>query len=177
VSTPEPSHRDRIRAARGDAGVADEQTKRAAAEQLGDLAEKFGLTVVDMALAFVLDHPAVTSAIIGPRTMEQLESQLSASEVELPEELLDAIDTIVPPGVDLDPGDDGLGSAEPAAGKPAALTNSRRRPVKCRRRSPWRRPSSFVGAQDVGVLVGEHAERALPTRHDPRVAPSTRFPA
>ena len=55
----------------------------------------------------MLDHPAVTAAIIGPRTMEQLESQLSASEVELSEELLDAIDEIVPPGVNLDPGDAG----------------------------------------------------------------------
>jgi aryl-alcohol dehydrogenase-like predicted oxidoreductase len=68
----------------------------------------------------VLNHPAVTSAIIGPRTMEQLESQLSASEVELPEELLDAIDTIVPPGVNLDPGDAGW---DP----PSLLAENRRR--------------------------------------------------
>jgi aryl-alcohol dehydrogenase-like predicted oxidoreductase len=118
--TPEPSHRDRIRAARGDAESPAEKTKREAAEQLGDLAEKFGLTVVHMAVAFVLNHPAVTSAIIGPRTMEQLESQLSASEVELSEELLDAIDAVVPPGVNLDPGDGGW---EP----PSLLPANRRR--------------------------------------------------
>jgi aryl-alcohol dehydrogenase-like predicted oxidoreductase len=118
--TPEPSHRDRIRAARGGGESPAEHIKREAAELLGDLAEKFGLTVVDMALAFVLDHPAVTAAIIGPRTMEQLESQLSASEGELPEELLDAIDAIVPPGVNLDPGDAGW---EP----PSLQPESRRR--------------------------------------------------
>jgi aryl-alcohol dehydrogenase-like predicted oxidoreductase len=105
--TPEPSHRDRLRAARGATESPEETVKRAAAEELGDLADKFNLTVVDMALAFVLNHPAVTSAIIGPRTMEQLETQLSATEVVLPVELLDAIDVVVPPGVNLDPGDAG----------------------------------------------------------------------
>ncbi len=105
--TPEPSHRDQLRAAQGRAETAGEKVKRAAAEQLGDLADTFGLTVIDMALAFVLNHPAVTSAIIGPRTMEQLESQLSATEVVLTSELLDAIDAIVPPGVTLDESDAG----------------------------------------------------------------------
>ena len=51
-----------------------------------------------MALAFVLEHPAVTAAIIGPRTMEHLESQLGAIEVNLPADLLDRIDEIVAPG-------------------------------------------------------------------------------
>jgi aryl-alcohol dehydrogenase-like predicted oxidoreductase len=60
-----------------------------------------------MALAFVLEHPAVTAAIIGPRTMEQLESQLGAQEVELDAELLDRIDEIVPPGTTLNPFDAG----------------------------------------------------------------------
>ena len=84
-----------------------EDTKRAAAEDLGDLADKFGLTVIEMALAFVINHPAVTAAIIGPRTMDHLESQLSAPDVSLPEELLDAIDEIVPPGINLNPADAG----------------------------------------------------------------------
>ena len=105
--TPEPSHRDQLRAARGASESPAEQVKRRAAEQLGDLAEKFDLTVVDMAIAFVLNHPAVTAAIIGPRTMQQLESQLASTDVVLPGELLDAIDAIVPPGVNLDPGDAG----------------------------------------------------------------------
>jgi aryl-alcohol dehydrogenase-like predicted oxidoreductase len=84
-----------------------EDAKRTAAEDLSELADKFGLTMIEMALAFVINHPAVTSAIIGPRTMEPLESQLSAPDVTLPEELLDAIDEIVPPGTTLDPADVG----------------------------------------------------------------------
>jgi aryl-alcohol dehydrogenase-like predicted oxidoreductase len=115
-----PSHRDQLRAARGAAESANEKAKRLAAEQLGDLADKFDLTVVDMAIAFVLNHPAVTSAIIGPRTMEQLETQLSSPEVELSVELLDAIDEIVPPGVNLDGGDAGW---DP----PSLLAENRRR--------------------------------------------------
>ena len=117
---PEPSHRDRLRAARGGEESAGERIKRAVAEQLGDLADKFGITVVDMAIAFVLNHPAVTSAIIGPRTMEQLESQLGAPDTELPVELLDAIDALVPPGVNVDAGDAGW---EP----PSLLPENRRR--------------------------------------------------
>jgi aryl-alcohol dehydrogenase-like predicted oxidoreductase len=84
-----------------------EDVKRAAAEDLAELADKFGLTMIELALAFVINHPAVTSAIIGPRTMEQLEAQLSAPDVTLPEELLDAIDDIVPPGTTLNPADVG----------------------------------------------------------------------
>jgi aryl-alcohol dehydrogenase-like predicted oxidoreductase len=84
-----------------------EEAKRTAAEDLGELADKFGLTIIEMALAFVINHPAVTSAIIGPRTMDHLESQLSAPDVTLPEELLDAIDEVVPPGVNLNPADAG----------------------------------------------------------------------
>ena len=105
--TPEPSNRDRLRAARGMAAGPHEAAKRGAAEELGDLADKFGLTVIEIALAFVLNHPAITSAIIGPRTMEQLESQLSATDVTLPIELLDAIDEIVAPGTSVDPADEG----------------------------------------------------------------------
>ena len=59
------------------------QRKLDAAEALAQLAEEAGLTLIQMALAWVINHPAVTSAIIGPRTMEQLESQLGADEVVL----------------------------------------------------------------------------------------------
>jgi aryl-alcohol dehydrogenase-like predicted oxidoreductase len=52
-----------------------------------------------MAVAFVTRHPAVTSAIIGPRTMEHLEGYLAADGIELPADVLDRIDEIVPPGV------------------------------------------------------------------------------
>ena len=71
------------------------------------------MTLIQMALAFVINHPAVTAAIIGPRTMEQLESQLGADEVELDAELLDRIDEIVPPGHDRQRRRHGL--AEPGA--------------------------------------------------------------
>ncbi len=75
------------------------------AESLALLAEEAGLTLIDLALAFVLRHPAVTAPIIGPRTMEQLESQLGATDVVLADEVLDRIDEIVPPGTSVTPGD------------------------------------------------------------------------
>ena len=61
-----------------------------------------------MALAFVLRHPAVTAAIIGPRTMEQLETQLGAADVQLDADVLDRIDEIVPPGTNFGPADAGF---------------------------------------------------------------------
>ena len=60
-----------------------------------------------MALAFVIRHPAVTAAIIGPRTIEQLESQLGAADVALDTALLDRIDEIVAPGSNVNPTDAG----------------------------------------------------------------------
>ncbi len=56
-----------------------------------------------------LNHPAVTSAIIGPRTMEQLDSQLPAADVVLDPATLDRIDAIVRPGVNLNPADTSYG--------------------------------------------------------------------
>jgi aryl-alcohol dehydrogenase-like predicted oxidoreductase len=73
--------------------------------------------LIELAIAFVLNHPAVTAAIIGPRTMEQLESQLPAADVVLDVALLDRIDEIVPPGINLNPADGGW--ANPAL-QPAA---------------------------------------------------------
>jgi aryl-alcohol dehydrogenase-like predicted oxidoreductase len=83
------------------------QAKLEAADALAELAGEAGLSLIDMALAFVLEHPAVTAAIIGPRTMEQLESQLGAADVELDEALLDRIDEIVAPGTTINPTDAG----------------------------------------------------------------------
>ena len=60
-----------------------------------------------MVLAFVIRHPAVTAAIIGPRTMEHLESQLTAADVTLSDDVLDRIDEIVPPGLNVNPVDAG----------------------------------------------------------------------
>jgi aryl-alcohol dehydrogenase-like predicted oxidoreductase len=83
------------------------QRKLQAADALAKLAEEAGITLIEMALAFVIRHPAVTAAIIGPRTMEHLESQLSGAEVELSDAVLDRIDEIVPPGVNVNPVDGG----------------------------------------------------------------------
>jgi aryl-alcohol dehydrogenase-like predicted oxidoreductase len=81
--------------------------KLEAADALARLAEDAGMSLVELAIAFVIRHPAVTAAIIGPRTMDQLESQLGAAEISLEEELLDRIDEIVPPGTNVDPADTG----------------------------------------------------------------------
>jgi aryl-alcohol dehydrogenase-like predicted oxidoreductase len=69
-----------------------------AADALGALADEAGMTLIQMAIAFVTRHPAVTSAIVGPRTREHLESYLAADGIDLSDDLLDRIDTIVPPG-------------------------------------------------------------------------------
>jgi aryl-alcohol dehydrogenase-like predicted oxidoreductase len=77
--------------------------KLEAAEKLYKLAEQYDMSLVTLAVAFTIRHPAVTSAIIGPRTMDQLTSQLKAASIELPTELLDKIDKIVPPGTNASP--------------------------------------------------------------------------
>ncbi|MBV9467092.1 MAG: aldo/keto reductase [Solirubrobacterales bacterium] len=101
------SHRAERIPSRYDMSLPGNQRKLDAADQLAKLAEDAGITLIEMALAFVLRHPAVTAAIIGPRTIEQLESQLGAVDVELADELLDRIDEVVPPGVNLNPADGG----------------------------------------------------------------------
>ncbi len=75
------------------------QRKLDAVEELAQLAEQTGITLIELAIAFVLEHPAITAAIIGPRTMEQLEGQLAAANVDPDETVLDRIDEIVAPGV------------------------------------------------------------------------------
>jgi aryl-alcohol dehydrogenase-like predicted oxidoreductase len=84
------------------------RAKFEAADKLGALADELGVPLVHLALAFVLRHPAVTSAIIGPRTLEQLESQLEAASLELSDDTLDRIDAIVPPGTNINPDDAGF---------------------------------------------------------------------
>ncbi|MGO1172754.1 MAG: aldo/keto reductase [Actinomycetaceae bacterium] len=83
-----------------------------AVEELALLAEEAGVPLVQIAIAWVIRHPGVTSAIIGPRTMEQLESQLPAADVALSADVLDRIDAIVPPGVTVNPADNSYGAAE-----------------------------------------------------------------
>jgi aryl-alcohol dehydrogenase-like predicted oxidoreductase len=88
--------------------------KLAAADALGALADEAGMTLIQMAIAFTTRHPAVTSAITGPRTMEHLDSYLAADGIELPSELLDCIDQIVPPGVTINVADNMWNHATPA---------------------------------------------------------------
>jgi aryl-alcohol dehydrogenase-like predicted oxidoreductase len=105
--TETTSHRaDRI-PARYDMSLPGNQLKLDAVERLALLAEEAGLSLIHLALAFVIRHPGVTAAIIGPRTLEQLEGQLGAANVELSDDVLDAIDEIVPPGTNLNPVDAG----------------------------------------------------------------------
>jgi aryl-alcohol dehydrogenase-like predicted oxidoreductase len=92
---------------RYDMSIPANQRKLEAADALGRLADEAGISLIHMALAFVIRHPAVTAAIIGPRTMEHLESQLGAADVELSDDVLDRIDEIVGPGVDVNPVDAG----------------------------------------------------------------------
>jgi aryl-alcohol dehydrogenase-like predicted oxidoreductase len=101
------SHRAERVPARYDMSLEGNQRKLEVVEQLAKLAEQTGITLIELALAFVLRHRAVTSAIIGPRTMEHLEGQLTATDVHLDDEVLDRIDAIVPPGTTLSPGDAG----------------------------------------------------------------------
>jgi len=98
------------------------QQKLEAVSSLRDVADRAGLTLIQLALGFVLEHPAITSPIIGPRTMEHLESQLAAIDVRLDRSTLDAIDDIVPPGIDLNATD--VGWVPSAIAEPAL----RRRP-------------------------------------------------
>jgi aryl-alcohol dehydrogenase-like predicted oxidoreductase len=102
---------------RFDLSMPENQRKLDAVEELAKLAEQAGLTLIQLALAFVMRHPAITAPIIGPRTMEHLESQLAAADVELSDEILDRIDQIVPPGTNLNAADTGWSNPalEPSA--------------------------------------------------------------
>jgi aryl-alcohol dehydrogenase-like predicted oxidoreductase len=111
------SRRAQMLPQRYDLSLPENQRKLDAAEALAQLAEDNGMTLIEMALAFVIRHPAVTAAIIGPRTMEHLESQLPAAEKELSDELLDRIDEIVPPGLNVNPRD--AGYVPPALADPS----------------------------------------------------------
>jgi aryl-alcohol dehydrogenase-like predicted oxidoreductase len=92
-------------------------------EQLIPLAEKAGLPMTHLAMAFAITHPGVTSAILGPRTMEQLDDLLAGADVTLDDEVLDRIDEIAPPGTD-------AGRNDVAYTPPAISSVSlRRRPV------------------------------------------------
>jgi aryl-alcohol dehydrogenase-like predicted oxidoreductase len=104
---------------RYDLTIPGNQRKLEAVIELTKLASDAGLSLIEMAIAFVLEHPAISAAIIGPRTMEHLESQLPASEVILDADVLDRIDEIVAPGTNVNPVDAGW--------SPSILTKAHRR--------------------------------------------------
>jgi aryl-alcohol dehydrogenase-like predicted oxidoreductase len=101
------SHRAERIPARYDLALPENQQKLERVEQLAHLADQAGISLIHLALAFVIRHPAVTAAIVGPRTMEQLEGQLGAVDVQLSDDVLNAIDAIVPPGTNLNQADEG----------------------------------------------------------------------
>jgi aryl-alcohol dehydrogenase-like predicted oxidoreductase len=102
---------------RFDMTIPANRAKLEAAEALAGVAKDAGLQPIHMALAFVVNHPAVTAAIIGSRTMEQLESQLGAADVDLDATVLDRIDAVVAPGTNLNAAD--AGYTAPALRDPA----------------------------------------------------------
>jgi aryl-alcohol dehydrogenase-like predicted oxidoreductase len=105
VSGPGSAARSRRLPARYDASDPSNAAKLDAADALGALAADAGLTLIQLVVAFVVRHPAVTSAIIGPRTTEHLDSYLAADGIDLSGDVLDRIDQIVPPAVTINVAD------------------------------------------------------------------------
>ncbi|WBC15830.1 aldo/keto reductase [Micromonospora sp. WMMA1998] len=97
------THRSTFMPQRFDAAVPANRARMDAVERLATVADEAGLTLIQLALGFVTAHPAVTGALIGPRTTEHLHAQLAAADTVLTPDVLDAIDAIVAPGVDLAP--------------------------------------------------------------------------
>jgi aryl-alcohol dehydrogenase-like predicted oxidoreductase len=109
ASTPTSSARP---PARFDMSTPGNQRKLDAVEDLAVLAEQSVMSLIELAVAFVINHPGVTSAIIGPRTIEQLEAFLPAADLTLSTDVLDRIDEIVAPGVTVNPVDNSYGDHE-----------------------------------------------------------------
>jgi aryl-alcohol dehydrogenase-like predicted oxidoreductase len=110
-------HRASRRPSAYDSSTPAGQLKAAALGRLAAVADEAGVTLPQLATAFVRAHPAVTSVLIGPRTQEHLDGLLSGADIELSGDILDRIDEIVPPGTDLDPADN-------YAATPPALENA-----------------------------------------------------
>jgi aryl-alcohol dehydrogenase-like predicted oxidoreductase len=104
-SIPAGSRGERWSSRQGRAWQSDRapvQRKLEVLAELSDLARANGISLLTLALAFATEHPAVSSAIIGPRTMQQLDDQLPAADARLTAEVLDVIDALVPPGTNVD---------------------------------------------------------------------------
>ncbi|MDV6270996.1 aldo/keto reductase [Rhodococcus globerulus] len=108
---------------RHDPEITVNQRKRELAIELGNLAREAGIPLAQLSIAFVLQHPAVSSVLLGPRTLQQLHDLLPAVDLVLDDSLLDAIDEIVAPGENVSRADEGY--------VPSSLTNTllRRRSV------------------------------------------------
>jgi len=97
------TNRSAVMPQRFDLSITSNRARLDAVEHLAKIADEASLTMIQLALGFVTAHPAVTSAIIGPRTLEHLGSQLAAADTLLTADVLDAIDAVVAPGTDLAP--------------------------------------------------------------------------
>ncbi|MET9078386.1 aldo/keto reductase [Streptomyces sp. NPDC004232] len=97
------THRATFLPRRFDTTIPANRARLEAVEKLVKVADEAGLTLIQLALGFVTAHPAVTSALIGPRTLDHLHAQLAAADTVLPPDVLDAVDAIVAPGTDLAP--------------------------------------------------------------------------
>ncbi|MER5473924.1 aldo/keto reductase [Streptomyces sp. NPDC002935] len=114
------THRSTVMPQRFDTTLPSNRARLDAVERLAAVADEAGLTMIQLALGFVTAHPAVTSALIGPRTPDHLHAQLAAADTVLPTDVLDAIDAVVAPGTD-------LAAHEKFDTPPALLDPSRRR--------------------------------------------------
>ena len=137
---------------RFDQALPGNQAKLDAVEELIKIAAGAGCSLTHMALAFVVAHPAVTAAIIGPRTMDQLTDILAGADTTLEDDILDRIDQIVPPGVNLNPSDAGF---QPRRRWPTPTPAADRSPAG----PPRRVPSTTRRSARTGPAVSVHHVR------------------
>ncbi|MFG2325333.1 aldo/keto reductase [Streptomyces sp. NPDC048568] len=114
------THRSSVLPERFDTSLPANRARIDAVEKLAAVADEAGLTMIQLALGFVTAHPAVTAALVGPRTPDHLRAQLAAADTVLSDDVLDAIDAIVAPGTD-------LAAHEKSDATPALLDPSLRR--------------------------------------------------
>ena len=110
--TAEGTHRQNLQPHLFEMARPENKEKLRLVEELRNIAGNAGVSLMGMALAFAANHPAVASVIIGPRTFDQLRGLLDCSDIELSEDVLDAIDELVPPGTNISSDDDGYTAPE-----------------------------------------------------------------
>lgn len=114
------THRSAILPERFDTSLPANRARLDAVEKLAAIADEAGLTLIQLALGFVTAHPAVSAALVGPRTLDHLHAQLAAADTVLTGDVLDAVDAVVAPGTD-------LAAHEKSDATPALLDPSLRR--------------------------------------------------